>query len=88
MAILNDLKDGLVGSRDPFPPRPMFQVTQMGRQKAHAFEAGGPELKVLTALDEGGPSDIDEIKRRANFEQEKCELIIRKLMGQRLVQKV
>ena len=87
MPILEGLGDKLGLSPDPFPRESIFTLTQLGRQKATAFEAEGPELKILTALHERGPSDVSEISRATSFEVEKCKLIIRKLVRQRLVQR-
>ena len=88
MPILEGLGDRLGMSPEPFPKESMFTLTQLGRQKATAFEAEGPELKILTALHERGPSDLNEVVRATGFEPEKCKLIIRKLIRQKLVQKV
>ena len=88
MPILENLSQHLGLQQNPFPSDPMFQLTQMGKQKAHSFEGGGPELAVLNALDVGGPSDLNEITRRTGFDSEKCKFIIRKLINQKLVVKV
>lgn len=88
MAILNDIGEKMGLAPDPFPRESMFTLSQLGRQKATAFEAEGPELRVLTALHERGPSDLTEIVRSTGFEAEKCKIIIRKLIRQKLVQRV
>ena len=88
MPILNNLGEALGVRRDPFPRESMFALTPFGQQKAHAYDKEGPELAILTILDEGGPSDINEIQRKSGFDNEKCKLIIRKMIRQNLVKQV
>lgn len=50
-------------------------LTPLGKEKVNAFEEDGPELRVLTTLDERGPCTADEISKATNYGTDKIKTI-------------
>lgn len=57
------------------PRNATFTLTQQGREKLQEF-SGDPKSQILTALETGGTSDIDEIANRSGLGRGKVERFI------------
>ena len=57
------------------PPNATFRLTQQGQEKVQEFN-GDPKSLVLTALETGGTSDLDEIAHTSGLSRGQVEKYI------------
>lgn len=57
------------------PPNAAFRLTQEGREKLQEFN-GDPKSQILTALETGGTSDVDEIANRSGLSRGQVERFV------------
>lgn len=64
-------------------------LTPLGKSVAEDTTGRGPEFAVLSFLYEtNGPADFEEIMNETNMDDEKCSMIVRKLIAKDYVKEL
>jgi predicted transcriptional regulator len=73
--------------KDKVSERVVVQVTPLGKTKADGFSLPGNKWRVLTMLDDSGPSSIKEISEELNIPEAKAKGIVKSLITSGYVKK-
>lgn len=73
--------------KDKMGERVVVQVTPLGKTKADGFQLPGNKWRVLTMLDDSGPSSIKEISDELNLPESKAKAIVKSLITSGYVRK-
>lgn len=84
---MSNLIGDMFRKKDKISERVIVQVTPLGKTKADGFSLPGNKWRVLTMLDDAGPSSIKEISEETNLPEAKVKAIVKSLIQSGYVKK-